>query len=96
MANYLLSAYRRDGLSYGGAEEGGWYYETGSLVRTLRVFHNEETAYVYLMRASRLMDRLQRDRRSVSSVMYDGSRYAFRVHTNVAPESYPQERPYYE
>ena len=91
---YVLAFYERD-LAYGGPEEGGWYYETGELVRILRVVANEDEAYRLARRANGLLDRLQKHKRSVSSVVYSGGRHSVQVHKDVAPDRTPEHRPYY-
>lgn len=82
--------------AYGGPEEGGWWYDTGRLVRVIRVERNAETAYAKAARANRILDYLQADLRSVGSVLYDGGRHRVRVFAGTAPEYYPVERPHYE
>jgi hypothetical protein len=84
---YLLSFYEID-RAYGGPEEGGWYFDTGELVRTFRIARNEADAYKLASRANR--------KRSTSSVLYSGGRYCVEVHQHRAPSCYPEQRPYYE
>lgn len=93
--NYIVGVYLVD-KAYGGPEEGGWWYNTGELCRTLRVFHTEEAAISY---AKRLQDKLNvflnKGRREISSVLSTGRYYA-EIHDNVLPEHYPAVRPHYE
>ena len=42
------------------------------------------------------MDRLQRGRRDVSSMAYDGGRYAAEVFADTAPPFFPDTPPRYE
>jgi hypothetical protein len=94
-ARYLVAVYHVD-LAYGGAEEGGWYFNCGSLVRIVRVFANQERAYAFCRRLNdRLHATLNKDRRPITSVLSEGE-YAAEVHENQAPDVYPDRRPHYE
>ena len=97
-ASFLVSVYDT-ALAYGGPEEGGWWYDRGELVRTVRVFPSQERAYAYSRRLNR---RLQsrafgpnQGKREKSSVLSDGE-FEAHVHENHAPASYPDRRPHYE
>lgn len=92
---YILALYEVD-RAYGGPEEGGWWYDTGDLQRVLRVFPTEERAYAAARRCNGWLDKLQRHCRDVSSVIYDGGRYAAQVFERNAPDHYPVVRPHYE
>lgn len=70
---------------YGGPEEGGWYYDTGRFVRAIGLHLTDEAAMTAVRRANRLLERLQRHRRSVGSVLYDGGRYRAFSFTGVPP-----------
>jgi hypothetical protein len=98
MASFVVAAYD-SAQQYGGPEEGGWWFDAGSLVRIVRVFRNEDRAYSY---CRRLNDRLYSDcigpnagRPDYTSVLSYG-RIVARVYENVAPAGYPDERPHYE
>lgn len=92
---FIVSVYLVD-QAYGGPEEGGWWYETGELVRMVRIFKNEKSAYRFCVRLNdRLRATLNKGRREISSVLSDG-RYAADVHEDRAPEHYPAQRPHYE
>lgn len=95
MTTYLLAFYEIN-RAYGGPEEGGWWYDTGRLVRVFRVFKTEDKAYAAARRANRLLEHLQRHNRPVDSIIYSGERHAAEVHENFAPASYPEARPRYE
>jgi len=92
---YVVAFYRID-REYGGPEEGGWYYDSGSLIRVSRVTFDEAEAMRIVARANDLLRFLQRHKRPVGSVVYAGDRYQARVYRNNAPDYYPQETPYYE
>lgn len=94
-ARYVVAFYEID-RRYGGPEEGGWWYDCGELHRVLRVAVSEDAAYAVAARANRLMDRLQRGRRDVSSVAYEGGRYAAHVFEGTVPRVFPEDRPHYE
>lgn len=92
---YVVAVYNVE-LAYGGSEEGGWWYEAGTLHRILGVFRNEAKASAYRRRASKLVDQLvNKHRRPISSVLSDG-RYSVLMHEHTAPENFPSERPHYE
>lgn len=100
MTRYIVAAYDAD-IARGGPEEGGWYYNVGTLVRILKTFSNQDKAYAY---ARRLNRSLGEDRpligpnvgkREISSVLSEG-RIQAEVHEDVAPAGYPDQRPRYE
>lgn len=68
-------------------------YDTGELRRTLALAPTNDAAVAIASRANRLLDRLQRNKRPVDSVAYDGGRHRALVFTTTAPPSYPAERP---
>jgi hypothetical protein len=92
---YYVGIYNVD-MAYGGPEEGGWYYDTGSLKRALRIFPSEDQAYAFACRANRLLKYLERHKRPVSSAAYNGDRHYVEVHANELPRYYPKELPHYE
>lgn len=81
---YIIALYEID-RAYGGPEEGGWHFDTGELVRLLALAD----------RANRLLCRLQRHRRQVDSVLYEGGRYTAIVYEWTAPAAFPEQRPQY-
>lgn len=95
MTTYVLAFYEID-RACGGPEEGGWYFDTGQLVRVFRVFKNEEKALTVAYRVNRLLHHLQRNKRSVDSVIYDGGRHEVVVFEDFAPRFFPETRPQYE
>ena len=95
MTKFVVAVYLQD-RAYGGPEEGGWWFDTGEHVRTLRVFASEKTAYDYCWRLNeKLATTLNRGRRPISSVLSQG-RYGAEIHEDHAPAAYPENRPYYE
>ena len=97
-ANYLVSVYDA-ALAYGGPEEGGWHYNRGELVRTVRVCRTEDAAYKYCRRLNeRLRSRKfgpNHGKREKSSVLSDGV-FEAHVHRHYAPLNFPERRPHYE
>jgi hypothetical protein len=92
---YVVAFYEID-RKYGGPEEGGWWYDTGDLVRVFHVCKNKSEAYAKAGRANDLLRVLQWNHPSVSSVLYNGGRYEAQVFEDMAPERFPERTPYYE
>jgi hypothetical protein len=46
---FVIGFYELD-LGYGGPEEGGWWFESGTLVRLHRVMRDEAAAHAYAAR----------------------------------------------
>lgn len=91
---YIVALYEVD-RAYGGPEEGGWFFATGELVRLLALAPTEDRAVSLADRANRLLERLQRHRRRVDSILYDGGRHTAIVYEWTAPPSFPEHRPHY-
>jgi hypothetical protein len=81
--------------AYGGPEEGGWWYDTGDLVRVIRTTPSENKAYELAGRLNGHLRRLNYGRRPVSSVLSDGV-YRAQVWSDLPPKFYPETRPHYE
>ena len=92
---YILAFYEIDRV-FGGSEEGGWWFDTGTLVRIHSVRRDEARAVAAAVRANRLLERLQRCSRSVRSVLYTGGRHQLCAFENIAPSYFPKVRPDYE
>ncbi|VWX51051.1 hypothetical protein [Novosphingobium sp. 9U] len=92
---HVIAIYEID-RAFGGHEEGGWWYDCGQLTRTLATARSLEQAHRIATRANRLLARLQRDKRPVSSVAYDGGRHQAMVFDRIAPAHFPAEQPRYE
>lgn len=95
MPTFTVAFYEID-RAYGGPEEGGWWYDCGTLRRIARTFKTEDAAYAFARRANRLLCTFQRTHRSVNSVIYNGGRYAAHVYDTPPPPFYPETRPTYE
>lgn len=94
--HYVFAFYELN-REYGGPEEGGWWYDSGELVRIFKVKRcTDEQATALCYRANRLLERLQRNKRSTGSVLYSGGRHSVHAYENNAPQMFPAERPYYE
>lgn len=91
---YLVAVYLCD-RAYGGAEEGGWWYDTGELVRICKVFGNCEMAVAYAQRMNaRLKATLNKGRYDIGSVLSTGQYFA-EVKDDFAEKYYPECRPAY-
>lgn len=92
---FVVAFYEID-RACGGVEEGGWWYDTGRLVRLHRVCATEARAGAAAARANRLLAKLQRGRRPVSSVAYTGGCHAALVFEGNPPPGFPEKRPHYK
>ena len=92
---YVVAVYLCD-RAYGGPEEGGWWYDTGEMVRIIRTLKDEDRAETFATRMNSLLNAtVNMGRRDISSVLSEGRYYA-EVHENIAPHHYPERRPHYE
>jgi len=92
---YIVAVYLCD-QAYGGPEEGGWWYDVGTLARVLRVYPSATRAYAVCRRANDLLHRfVNQDRPEITNSNSEGRYYA-EVHEDHAPASYPDARPRYE
>lgn len=92
---YIVAVYMCD-RAYGGPEEGGWWYDTGELIRVINVFRNEGKAIEFCRRMNRLLRKtLNKTRRDIGSVLSEGQYFA-EIHDNCAPKYYPEVTPHYE
>lgn len=92
---YLVALYRTS-FNDGGPEEGGWTYPAGTLQTILRTASTEASADRIAKRINAWLDRLQRHRPALSSVLYDHIRFEARTYRSTAPAFYPDVRPHYE
>ena len=81
---------------FGGPEEEGWYYDSGTFDRAIGVHLIDESTLRAMRRANRLLKRLQRHRLRVDSVLYSGGRYRDFTFTGLPFKRFPAERPRYE
>lgn len=92
---HIVAIYLCD-RAYGGPEEGGWWFDTGELIRVHRVFGSADAAQRRCERLNRRLDAtINRGRRPISSVLSDGQ-YRAEVRENFVPRHYPERRPHYE
>ena len=92
--SYVVSFYEMD-RQYGGPEEGGWWFNTGQLVRTFKVAKTEKEAITVCRRANSLLMRFRRGQPNIYSMAYGGGERHAMIHENAAPASFPAERPCY-
>jgi len=92
MQKFVVAFYEVD-RCYGGPEEGGWWYDSGELVRLHRLYRSEQAAIRAAARANRLLDLVQRGHARVDSVLYAGGRYRACVFERHAPAQFPERRP---
>ena len=101
MTTFVVAAYAVD-KQFGGSEEGGWWYSSGELVRTLRVFKSEDKACAYASRLNATLWARHQvfgpnvGKHKPSSVLSEGEWISAEVHEDAAPASYPDTRPHYE
>jgi hypothetical protein len=92
--------------SFGGPEEGGWYYSEGDLVHPDElsvegwtpggVFGKEDEAIEFCDGLQRALDAgPNKSRRPISSVLSTG-RYRAMIHSGWPPQHFPDTRPHYE
>lgn len=95
MLKFIVAFYEVD-RAYGGPEEGGWWFDTGELVRLHALFLSENAAIQAAARANRLLDLVQRGHARIDSVLYAGGRFRACVFERQAPPHFPEVRPRYE
>lgn len=93
MTTHVLAFHEIDRVD-GGHEEGagGGTTPVHSRASGARSRTNKKT-HAAAHRENRLLDRLQRHRRSIDSVIRDGGRHAIEVYEDFAPTHYPEMRP---
>lgn len=95
MSSFVVAFYELD-RAYGGPEEGGWWFDTGSLSHVFAVASNRQKAERIAERANRLLKRLQRHKTHISSVSYAGGRHAAIVFQDTAPKYFPDQKPTFQ
>ena len=95
---YIVAAYDCS-QRYGGPEEGGWWYDSGQLVRALRIFRNEDLAYAWSRRINAKLHARNwgpnAGKHSYTSVLSEGEVQA-QVCEHSVPDHFPESRPRYE
>lgn len=87
---WYVNVYELD-RHYGGPEEGGWWYDSGTLITSIPLpskHHAEEHAAL-------LRETDYRSTGNVSSVIYRGGAYSVEV-SNEPGADFPTKRPFYE
>ena len=100
---WVVGIYDMD-KAYGGDEEGGWWYEYGTLLKAIRkTFVDMHSAYAYVSRIQKKLNVRYNDRGPLSdmgSILCDGIVTAKLQSSNVHKEDllsdYPEDRPYYQ
>ena len=90
----ILAFYEID-REWGGPEEGGWWYDTGTFLRVIALHYHDKAAVAAMRRANRLLDRLQRHRPPVDSAAYTGGRFRAFSFSGLPPARFPARRPQY-
>jgi hypothetical protein len=89
---WFVNIYEVDRV-YGGPEEGGWYFDAGTLQGW---WHASSLENAYEL-AEKLQDEPYKSTGDASSVVYSGGDYDFEITRGASgAESYPEERPFYE
>jgi hypothetical protein len=87
-------------LAYGGPEEGGWWYDTGTPVEGWipLVFHDEDAAYAKCRELNEAEHKRARfEKYEYTSVLsYRSTHYGYTVTESSIPQAYPERRPHYE
>lgn len=84
--------------SYGGAEEGGWYYDEGypvkepKVVKFAKVFDSRDEAYQYRNKLQEACDIFMNDPKPRR---YSDNRFQAKVLEELFPQHFPQEQPRY-
>jgi hypothetical protein len=93
----VVALYRVD-RAYGGPEEGGWWFDTGELLRIVRVVKDREKAYAIARRYNDFMRSFRKRYRvpEPDSVICTGVVEARVFSSNEVPTHFPQVTPQYE
>lgn len=85
---WWVAIYEMD-MGYGGPEEGGWWYDIGT-VQSVFAAKSREDAYALRERLESMVESTG----DYSSVLYSGGDYRVRVCSDY-PQNYPETTPYY-
>ncbi len=81
---------------YGGPEEGGWWYDTGTVVKKIRAASHRQVPNA-VKQAETWIKNQGTPRHGVGSVIYRGGEYEVQVcEPGERPSDYPRRRPHYE
>jgi hypothetical protein len=82
--------------AYGGAEEGGWWFQVGEPEDhpANKTFRTKAEAYAYRNTLDAVEDDLNTGRRSIDSVLSEGQ-FCFKVSRGYA-KPFPEFKPHYE
>lgn len=90
----IVAVYRTS-QSYGGPEEGGWYYTQGYLIRKAKRFKGPHQLQRARRFAAKLNDHFQAfDRKH--RIRFDDTRLSAKVFTGAPVSHFPLHRPHYE
>jgi len=93
---YTIAIYEI-GLGYGGVEEGGWWFNSGTFERIVATTNDKTEARRICKRFNDWLYALINDRnRDVSSVCYSGGSYEASVYKGLPPVAYPESKPFYQ
>jgi hypothetical protein len=87
---YFINVYEMD-RHYGGPEEGGWWYDSGTLVQTRKVRGRQRAVRI----ATLLRCSIPVPQHPLWSVLYAGGQYSISI-DRLPGKSFPTTRPHYE
>ena len=90
----FVNVYETD-RAYGGPEEGGWYYDTGVVVKSMPVLRGKAERLLERVQAWCERRNIEERRRPAWSVLSSGD-YLVAWLEDRPGEDYPRERPRYE
>ena len=100
---YAITVYEAD-RAFGGPDDGGWYYKSGTFIRVLTTASGWDDAREKMQRANRLFTYLARKKRGLEDPFYNGGIY-FTAAVLVAvngkefrkpPSTFPEQPPEYK
>lgn len=98
-ARHIVAVYELN-RHFGGREEGGWWYNSGTRERVVKICRTEADAYAYSTRYNHLLRFFQKRNvhlRDLYSVLYNGGYFQAEVYReDKLPTYYPEMRPHYE
>ena len=90
---WYVNEYLRD-KSYGGPEEGGWWFDTGAFIKCHGEFKTRTAAYKKYKELQDYIEEKQEGHYPPGSVLCNG--WPDLLIEDEEGESYPQRRPHYE